>query len=183
MTTTATRFPVPTRDDLSTDSQAVYDGIKAAFGKVPNLYAFMAHSANGLGSYLALQQAQNAGTFGAREQQAIFLAVSQVNECSYCLAAHTFLAKGAGYTDDEILGLRAARSDDPRLDAIVKVAADITRNRGRASSDTVENFLGEGFTEAALIDLVLLVGDKIVSNYVHNLTQVEVDWPAAPALA
>jgi AhpD family alkylhydroperoxidase len=179
---TAVTFTTPTRDDLTPASQAVYDGVKAAFGQVPNLYAFMAHSANGLSSYLALQSAQANGTFSPVEQQAVFLAVSQVNGCDYCLAAHTFLAGKAGLSSEEILDLRRGQSNEPRLDAIVKLTVEITKNNGRPSSESLENFFAEGFAEAALIDLTILIADKIVSNYVHNMTGIEIDWPAAPAL-
>jgi uncharacterized peroxidase-related enzyme len=181
-TSTSIAFTVPKREDLTPDSQAVYDGVKAAFGQVPNLYAFMAHSANGLSSYLALQSAQAKGTFSAVEQQAVFLVVSQVNGCEYCLAAHTFLAGKAGLNDTEIMALRAGRSENPRLQAIVQLAGEITSTHGRPSTDAVENFFAEGFAEAALVDLVILVADKIVSNYVHNITGIAIDWPAAPAL-
>jgi AhpD family alkylhydroperoxidase len=181
-TATATAFAVPTRNDLSTESQALYDNIKAGFGKVPNLYAFMAHSANGLGSYLALQTAQAKGSFSAIEQQAIFLVVSQVNECRYCLAAHAYLGSQAGLSDAEMMDIRAGRSSDARRAAIVRLAQEVARDHGRPSSEAVELFFGEGFDVAALIDLVILVGDKIISNYVHNITDIEVDFPAAPTL-
>jgi uncharacterized peroxidase-related enzyme len=182
-TPAATQFTVPTRDDLTPAGQELHDGIRAAFGKVPNLYAYMARSANGLGAYLAFQQAQSTGTFSAREQQAVFLVVSEVNQCQYCISAHTVLAANAGFSAEEILELRAGRSDDARLGAIVALAGEITRTRGHAASEVIENFLAEGFDDAAIIDLVMLVADKIVSNYVHNLTGIEIDWPAAAPLA
>ena len=181
-TATTPTFTVPSRDQLTVEGQAMYVGVKAGFGKVPNLYAYMAQSANGLGAYLAFQQSQAKGSFNAREREAIFLVVSEVNGCKYCQSAHTYLGKGVGFTDTEILELRAGRSTDARLDAIVKFAADVTTSHGRASTDTVENFFAEGFTEAAMIDLVMLVTDKIASNYIHNLTGVEIDWPIAPTL-
>ena len=33
-----------------------------------------------------------------------------------------------------------------------------------------------------MIDVVINIGDKIISNYIHNLTQFEIDFPIAPEL-
>ena len=78
---------VPTRDSVSPANQAMFDTLKGQLGMVPNLYATLAHSENALGTYLALQSAKSSITGKARE--VVNLVVSQVNDCEYCLAAHT----------------------------------------------------------------------------------------------
>lgn len=35
----------------------------------------------------------------------------------------------------------------------------------------------------SLVDAIVAIGDKTVTNYLHGTTQVPVDFPAAPALS
>jgi len=176
-------FTVPTRDQVSAQNQQLFDNLQKALGFVPNLYATFGLSENGLGAYLAFQQSQTKGAFRAKEREAVNLVVSQVNNCVYCLAAHTALGKMNGFTDDQILQLRAGHADfDPKLDALVKLAKAITETKGRPASELIDNFIAAGYAQSAHIDLLLLIGDKIISNYLHSTTQIPVDFPAAPVL-
>ena len=172
-------FEVPTRDQVSPEAQVIFDNLQSKIGMVPNLYATIGYSANALSSYLTFQGEQAKGSFKAKEREAIFLAISEVNGCNYCLAAHTAIGKMNGFTEEETLALRRGESTDPKLNAIVALVKDITQNRGRASEENVEAFFAQGFDNAALIDLLALVADKTFMNYVHNLTQIKVDFPAA----
>jgi uncharacterized peroxidase-related enzyme len=176
-------FQVPTREQVSPIVQGVFDHMKSAMGMVPNLYATVGYSENALTSYLAFQQAQAKGSFSAKEREAVFLAVSQVNGCDYCLAAHTVLAKMNGFSEADTLDLRAGTSADAKLRAITQLAASITATHGRPEPQLLENFFAQGYAEKALVDLVSLVADKTLTNYLHNITHIPVDFPAAPALA
>jgi AhpD family alkylhydroperoxidase len=71
---------------------------------VPNLYATFAHSEHALGNYLTLQNGKSSLT--AKEREVINLVVSQVNECAYCLAAHTVLGGMVGFTPEQIIAIR-----------------------------------------------------------------------------
>ena len=178
-----TTFTVPTRDQVSAQNQTIFDNLQKGLGFVPNLYATFGLSDNGLGAYMAFQQSQAKGAFKAKEREAINLVVSQVNNCVYCLAAHTALGKMNGFTDDQILQLRAGYADfDPKVDALVKLAKSITETKGHPAAKLVDNFVAAGYAQNAIVDVVLLVGDKIISNYLHSITQIPVDFPAAPVL-
>ena len=72
-------FSVPTRDQVSENNKAVFDYFQKTIGMMPNLYALMAHSENGLSNYIALQTAKS--SLRAKEREAINLVVSQVNGC------------------------------------------------------------------------------------------------------
>jgi AhpD family alkylhydroperoxidase len=175
-------FTVPTRAELTPEAQTLYDGILKAFGFVPNLFATIGYSANALGSYLGFQGAQAKGTFNGKEREAIYLAVSQVNECQYCQAAHTAIGKNMGLTDADMLQVRGGTHADQKLSTITKLAADIQRTHGRPDAKLLEAFFALGYKEAALIDLLALVSDKVFANYVHNITQIPIDFPVAQPL-
>lgn len=173
-------FNVPARDDVNAQNQANFDALKKGLGMVPNLYATMAWSENGLSRYLAFQSART--SLSNKEKEAINLVVSEVNGCRYCLSAHTIIGKMNGFSDDEVLRIRSGEASDHKLDALVKIAREITINKGRASDASLEAFYAAGYDNGILVDLILQVSDKTAMNYLHNLTKVAIDFPIAPEL-
>ena len=176
-----TTVAVLTYEQVSPANQAIFDSIKKKFGFVPNLFATFAHSETALATYLALNGSKTSLSPKARE--VIYLAVSQVNNCAYCLAAHTAVGGMLGYTPDQILEIRGgSASFDPRLDALAKLVRNIALERGHADPALVQAFFAVGWTEGNLVDAIVAVGDKMISNFLHATTLVPVDFPAAPPL-
>ncbi|MEM1216070.1 MAG: carboxymuconolactone decarboxylase family protein, partial [Bacteroidota bacterium] len=174
-------FQIPTRDQVSANNQAIFDQLQKGLGFVPNLYATYAYSDTALGDYLALQNRKS--SLRAKEREVINLVVSQVNECSYCLAAHTALGKMNGFSEDQILEIRGGTAAfDAKLDALARFVRDTTIQRGKPSAAHTEALFAAGYTDANLIDILVVIGDKIISNFVHGVTQVPVDFPVAPEL-
>jgi AhpD family alkylhydroperoxidase len=176
-----TTINVPTRDEVSPANQAIFDKLKSSLGTVPNLYATMAHSEHALGNYLAFQNAKSSISGKARE--IVNLVVSQVNSCEYCLAAHTMIGKMNGFTDEQILEIRGGKASfDAKFDALARLVKNIAVNRGHADQALVDAFFAAGWTKANLVDTIVVIGDKTVTNYLHATTRVPVDLPAAPQL-
>ncbi len=174
-------FNVPKREEVSTANQVIFDNLEKAVGFVPNLFATYAHSENALGNYLNLSNAKT--SLKTKEKEVVNLAVSEVNNCIYCLSAHTAISKMNGFTEDQILELRAGRASfDNKLDALARLAKNITENRGATDAVIVDNFFAAGWTKENLIDTIVLVGDKTISNYINNTTEVPVDFPVAQPL-
>ena len=176
-----TRITVPTREDVTPANQAIFDELSKKVGFVPNLYATFAHSDTALGTYLGFQGAPS--SLSQKEREVVNLVTSQINACAYCLAAHTALAGMVGFSAEQILEVRAGRATfDDRLDALARFTTAVVNNRGHAGQDAVDAFLAAGWSQANLVDTIMAIGDKIVSNYLHAATDVPVDFPAAPAL-
>jgi len=175
-----TTFAVPTREEVSPANQAIFDNLNKALGFVPNLYATIGYSKGGLERFLAYQNAKT--SLSNKEKEAVNLIVSQVNGCIYCQSAHLVLGKINGFTDEQLYEIRNAKSSDTKLNALVALAADITKNRGNASEVIVDAFFAAGYTHESLVDLILQVSDKTAMNYLHNLTKVPVDFPLAPSI-
>ena len=169
------------REEVSSANQAIFDNLEKALGFVPNLYATYAHSENALGNYLNFANAKT--SLKAKEKEVVNLAVSQVNNCLYCLSAHTAIGKMNGFTDEQILELRAGKASfDQKLDALARLAKNITENRGATDAQVLDNFFAAGWTKENLIDTIVLVGDKTISNYINNTTEIPVDFPVAQPL-
>ncbi|MBC5838771.1 carboxymuconolactone decarboxylase family protein [Flavobacterium muglaense] len=176
-----TNFTVPTRGEVSENNQAIFDNLQKGLGFVPNLYAYYAKNETALGDYLALQNRKS--TLKAKEREVINLITSQINGCRYCQSAHTALGKMNGFTEDQIIELRkGSASFDSKLDALVKFTASVVENKGNATQESKDTFFEVGYTEANLIDVIIVVGDKVISNYIHNLTGFSIDFPIATEL-
>jgi len=174
-------FNVPAREEVSAANQVLFDNLKKGIGKVPNLYATMAYSENALGAYLALQSAKT--SLKAKEKEVVNLVVSQVNDCEYCLAAHTYIGKLNGFSDDQIIEIRkGGASFDPKLNALAILVKNAVENKGKPQPELIDQFLAAGFTNENLVDVVVLIGDKMITNYLHGFTKVPVDFPAAPSI-
>lgn len=174
-------FTVLSRKDVSEINQTIFDNLKNAIGFVPNLYATMAHSETALGNYLQLQNGKT--SLSNKEKEVVNLVVSQVNECNYCLAAHTAIGKMNGFTDEQILQIRrGSASFDHKLHALAVLTKEIAITRGRPNEETLKNFFAAGYSKGTLVDLLIAVADKTVMNYLHNITQIPIDFPVAPSL-
>lgn len=174
-------FNVPTRDEVSENNQAIFDDLKNKVGFVPNLYATYAYSDTALGDYLAFSGRKT--SLSGKEKEVINLVVSQVNNCEYCLAAHTAIGKMNGFNDDQILEIRGgSASFDQKFDALAKFVKDAVVNRSHPGQETIDNLFAAGYTKENVIDIFLVIGDKTVSNFINGTTKIPVDFPAAPAL-
>lgn len=179
MTTTITReFNVPTRAEVSDHNQTIFDSLQKKIGFVPNLYAYFAKNETALSDYLTLQGRKS--TLSAKEREVINLVTSQINACRYCQSAHTVIGKMNGFTDEQVIELRkGTASFNNKLDALVRFTASVVNNRGYATEEAKAHFFEAGYDEANLIDAVIIIADKTIMNYLHNLTNVEIDFPIA----
>ena len=178
---TISKFKVPTIEEVSPQNREIFKTLKSALGFVPNIYAAMANSNNALGNYLTFSN--GATSFSKKEKEVIDLAVSQVNGCKYCLSAHTAIGKMNGFTDEQILELRAGGASwDEKQNVLAKISRSIAETRGRVNEDLVEAFYAVGYNNENLVDLVVAAGIINITNTFHNLTEVEIDFPVAKEL-
>jgi uncharacterized peroxidase-related enzyme len=156
-------------------AQTSLHAVEKAMGFLPNVFKTLAHSPAALGAYLQAQQALGKGELRTAERESVALAVSQVSGCEYCLAAHSLFASKAGMSDDEI---RAAR--DGAGSAVSQLASKITQQRGRVSDADLAAARAAGLTDSKIIEIVAVVAQLTFTNYLNNLAQTDVDFPAVP---
>ncbi|MEO1523951.1 MAG: peroxidase-related enzyme [Planctomycetota bacterium] len=177
----ATVFAVPTRDEVSEKNQAVFDKLQKSLGMVPNIYATFAHSDSALSDFLTFDHRKT--SLSVKEREVVNLVTSQINQCSYCLAAHTVISQKAGFTADQVLEIRRGQATfDGKLDALAQFVGSVVENRGRVSDLDTARLMEAGYSEENIVDTVLSVVAIQTTNYLHNITEVPVDFPAAPAL-
>lgn len=174
-------FNVPTRDQVTEANQAIFDNLEKMVGFVPNLYATYAHNDTALGDYLTVQSRKS--TLTAKEKEIINLVVSETNQCFYCLSAHTAIGKMNGFSDDQIIEIRRADvSFDAKYDALAKFVSSAVLNRTKPTAEATEALFEAGYNEANLIDIIMVIGDKTISNLIYGTTNIPIDFPVAQPL-
>lgn len=168
-------------DETATpDVTELFAGARAEFGFVPNLLRLMAESPATLRGYRTLGALFHGGSFAPHERLLIELAASVENGCRYCTAAHTAQAAMAGLAAADVAAVRdGGLPADARGAALVTMLRALIRQRGAVPEAEVAAFLAAGFSRAQLLELVLGIAMKTISNYTNHL----VDAPLDPAVA
>lgn len=158
------------------DAKPVLEQIGKTFGFVPNLMATFANSPAVLKGYLALD-AEFTKTFTAVERQLILLAASLENACPYCTAAHSMMLKTVlKVRAEEVAAIRAQQpTGNIRHDALIALTREIVRKRGHADRETIAAFLAAGYRTEQVMELLLGVALKTISNYLDHLSPTTID--------
>ena len=160
------------------ESKLVLDKAVKLVGFLPNMYARMAHSPGLLNAYLDGQSTfrQNSG-FDAVEQEVVFLTISRVNGCSYCVAAHSALADMKSKVPTAVTN--AIRDGRPipneRLSALSQFVEVMVRTRGLPTRADVSAFHAAGYSDKQILEVVLAIAVKTLSNYANHLFHTPVD--------
>mgnify|MGYP006406170043 FL=1 len=178
------RIPTPATLDVSpAASQPLLQTVQASLGSVPNLFRLLGNSPATLEGYLQLNGALDEGELEPATRERIALAVAEVNQCHYCLAAHTYLGKHvAKLTDTEILANRHGSSGDHQAEVAVKFAVLLVQRRGDVSRADVETVLAAGYSHAQLLEIIAHVALTTLTNYVNRALDTEIDFPPIKAL-
>jgi AhpD family alkylhydroperoxidase len=178
-----TRIPVHTVDSAPEGSRDALKALEAEFGKVLNIHGAMAHSPAVLETYAAIQSAlQDKGTLNAKLREVIALAVANVDDCSYCQAAHTAGGKAAGLSEQEAIGIRRGQVDDLKLAALVTLVREQAANVGHVQDSTWQAALDAGWSDSELTETSAVVALNLFTNYFNHLVQTDLDLPPAPPM-
>ena len=172
------RIAIPTVEQAPAKSKPLLDAVHKQLGVVPNLMKLVGNSPAALEGYLALNGALAKGALDARLRERIALAVAEFNGCEYCLSAHSYLGKNVARLDDgEIAAARDGRSSDPKADAALRFAHRVAAERGRVDDADLAALRAAGFDDAAVVEIVLNVALNVLTNYVNNVAQTDIDFP------
>jgi uncharacterized peroxidase-related enzyme len=158
------------------------EGVHTKLGRVPNMMRAMANAPSVLDGYLHLSDALGKGSLSAKTREQLALAVSQANECDYCLAAHSAIGKMVGLTADQIRDGRLGTAVDSKTDALIRFARKLVDSQGRVNDDDVQDVRAAGFDDGAIAEVVANVALSIFTNYFNNVAGTDIDFPRAAGL-
>ena len=158
-------------------AKELLDAVKNKYGAVPNSFKTMAHSPAGFQGFLDLSATLEGGVLPFETRYQIAIAVSEINGCSYCLSAFTAIGKGNGMKDETLAACRRAGSSDPKVDAILKFAAAIVRERGAVTTEDFQKVKSAGCSDEEIQEIVANVALFTFANYTNLVIGTEVDFP------
>ena len=171
-----TSFTLHSPETAPAASRAILQNVEAAWKFIPNLHRVLAESPATLEAYSAAFALFDKSSFSPKERQVVYLAINYENECEYCMSGHSALASMSGVDADVIAALREnGPIADPRLQALRSFAASVTRTRAKLAPGEVEAFLGAGFTRQQVLEVIIAVSVKTISNYVNHIAATPLD--------
>ena len=94
------------------------------------------------------------------------------------MAAHTAVAKGQTLDDAVIAAVRERRPiADARLAALRMFTTRIVALRGFVSDADVAAFKAAGWSDAAMLGVILNVAMKSITNYVNHIAETPLNAP------
>ena len=171
-----TTFTIHTPGSAPAESKARLESTQQGKGLIPNLYAVLAEAPIALEAYELLGDLLMRSSFTPSERHVVWFTINAYHDCHYCMAAHTLLAKGEKVPEEVIETARAVRAyEDPKLEALRVFTLTLVENRGWASAAELEAFLAAGFTKQNVLETVVVIAHKVLSNYTNHLVDTPVD--------
>lgn len=171
------RITIPTVSSAPTASQPALEGVKKAFGALPNLFAVIGNSPAALSGYLGFSDALAHGALTKREQELLNLHVSELNGCGYCLSAHGVFAKRLDFTQDDIDRAREGFGRSERENALLALARRVVRTGGGHAGQELQRARAAGLTDAEVVEVLAHVASKAFTNAVALIGQFDIDLP------
>ena len=171
-----TQFTIHTKETAPEQSLEILETTEKAYGFIPNLVAVLAESPAGVKGYRTLMDIFDESSFTPTERQVVLLAVSRYSECHYCVAAHSVIADMQKVPQDVT---DAIRNDLPiadyKLEALRIFTTKVVDRRGWVSEEDIQTFVQAGYNKQQIIEVILGVSLKTLSNYVNHISQTPVD--------
>ena len=171
-------FTMHTLESAPADSQPLLKNSVEAFGMLPNLHAVMAEAPTSLKSYQQLHENFLNTSFDAEEKTVVWQTINVEHNCHYCVPAHTGIAKSMGVDDQLIEALtNGTNMPNEKLQALHNTTLAVVRGRGVVDTDVLDKFYAAGYSQKHLLEIVVGLAQKVMSNYVNHFADTPVDEP------
>lgn len=166
----------------STDAQAVLTQVQQHYQFIPNTLGAMVESPNTALSYLQLTELAQQTSFSKLELHAIFLTISSEYDCNYSTAAHTMFAQMDQIDDETIQRLCAGKPlTDPKLHALQEFTQMMVQTGCNVSKQDIQTFFDFGYTRQNILELVLLMTNKLIAVFSNRIMGTDLDERFSPA--
>ncbi|MCL1067539.1 carboxymuconolactone decarboxylase family protein [Shewanella olleyana] len=172
------KFTIHNLETVPAESKAMLEQSNKAFGMVPNLHGVLAESPNTFEAYQVLHKLFSESSFNAEELTVVWQTINVEHGCTYCVPAHTAIA--------DMMKVDSALSDALRnreamptakLQALHDTTLLMVRKRGMLSDAEMEAFFAAGYGQQQLLEIILGLSQKVISNYVNHIAHTPTDAP------
>jgi AhpD family alkylhydroperoxidase len=171
-----TEFTVHTVESAPEGAKETLAQVRTSYGFLPNLAGVMAEAPALLKGYVSVFSLFSTSSLSPTQQQIVLLATSRANGCDYCMAAHSLSARRGGLSQEMVEAiLNEEPLSDSGLEALRRLTQSIVESRGFPKQLVIEEFLEAGYTRANILEVILGVGLKTLSNYTNHIAEPPLD--------
>lgn len=159
-------------------SKPLLENSMKSFGMIPNLHGVLAGAPGILEAYQTLHSLFENSSFNNDELTVVWQTINVEHECHYCVPAHTGIAHMMKVDEalTEALRNKTAMPNE-KLQTLHETTLSIVRNRGNITDSEIEAFYAAGYEQRQLLEIILGVSQKVISNYVNHIAKTPVDKP------
>lgn len=176
-------FPSHDLETAPEASKPLLENSQRAFGRLPGLHKVLAESPQAYEAYQILHKLFTETDFDAEELTVVWQSINVEHACHYCVPAHTGIAKMMKVSDEIS---NALRDETPlptaKLEALRTFTVQMVRARGNVTQDQMDTFFAAGYGHRAVLDVILGLAQKTISNYVNHVAHTPVDDVFKPLL-
>ncbi len=167
--------------DAEPKAKTLLESAQKKMGMTPNMLRTMANSPAVLEAYLGFSGALGKSSLSPKLREQIALTVSELNECRYCLSAHTAMGRMVGLSDEEVADSRHGASPDRKTEAVLQFARKVVTERGWVSDDDMAAVRAAGTSDGEIAEIVATVSFNIFTNYFDHVAKPDLDFPEVEA--
>ena len=157
-------------------SKKMLEQAEQQMGAIPGLYAVMAESPELFNAYQQLHQLFTATSFDAEELTVVWQTINVAHECRYCVPAHTGIAHAMNVDPAITEALRNQTAlPTAKLQALHDFTLAVVNSRGNVSEAQLTDFFAAGYQQKQVLEVILGLSQKVISNYVNHLAKTPVD--------
>lgn len=169
-------FKIHTIESAPEGSKPMLEASQKAYGMIANLHGTLAESPQAYEAYQSLHKLFSESSFNAEELTVVWQSINVEHECHYCVPAHTGIAQMMKVDSAITEALRNEEAlPTEKLEVLRETTLEIVRERGHLSEGQKEKFFAVGYGNRELLDIVLGLSQKVISNYVNHLAATPVD--------
>ena len=171
-------FTLHDKETAPEAARAELEKSEKAFGFVPGLHRVLAEAPSVLTAYKEMHAHFQNSSFDAAELTVVWQAINVENACHYCVPAHTGIAH-LMKVDAALIGALndGAPLPSDKLQALKDTTLALMRNRGHLSDAELKRFQAAGYGNRQLLEILLGLAQKTISNYANHLADTPVDEP------
>lgn len=171
-------FKLHDKSSAPDDSKPLLEGSEKSLGMIPNLHAVMAEAPGLLKAYQDIHELFLDTSFDENEITVVWQTINVYHSCHYCVPAHTAIAKQMGADDAITEQLKKGETlDDSKLQALRIFTETVLEKRGQVSDTDMRNFFDTGYGNRQVLEVILGIAQKTMSNYTNAIAETPVDEP------
>ncbi len=175
------KFPIHSEENHPERSAEVLQKTKEKYGFIPNLLGALSEAPAAADAYMAMGEAVGKTSFTGEERHVAWFTINTYHGCDYCMAAHSAMAKGQGISESVIDSARSGNDyEDEKLQALKTFTLAMLDERGWVNEAAIDAFLAAGFTQQNVLELIVIIAHKTLSNYTNHIVHTPLDDPFKP---